>query len=171
MLLYNKALDKNHTLLRVIAILLECGSNEIEEDRLRIFDFIVANPIHITQMSLSRDIIKQKNSFKDYANRYQSYDPKNLFESMKSIQNAVFIYLIEIGSITKTSSGGRYKINIELIPAFLSDIAKDPLNSISRKAISFIFDHLFKLDLVGRNGLKQASKLIEHKYDSIQTNN
>lgn len=53
MLLYNKALDPYHTMLRMVAVLAAVSARQssIEVDRLRILDFLVAFPSHVSLMS------------------------------------------------------------------------------------------------------------------------
>ena len=87
MLLYNKAVDVNHTILRISALTLELNGMEVERDRVRILDFIVAIPVHISKLTLGQDMIQERNVFKAYKNNYQSYSDYNLFEMMKPIQD------------------------------------------------------------------------------------
>lgn len=165
MLLYNKALDTNHTLLRIISIILKLDLKEIEEERMRIYDFIVTNPIHISKMALGKDLVKSRNVFKNYENRYQQYDPMALFEVMRPIQGAVFYSLKEMGVLLENTSTGRYTIQLDSIPIELKGIALDKENSISNQAIDFICEYLVELPLVGPKGLKYASHLMEYRYD------
>lgn len=166
MLLYNKALDTNHTLLRIVSIILKLDVKVIEEDRIRIYDFIVTNPVHISTMPLGRDLVKNRNVFKCYENRYQKYDPIGLFRTMRPIQDAVFCSLKEMGVLKKQNHTDRYLVELGFIPEVLKDIALDKENSISSQAIDFICDHLVDLSLVGPKGLKCASMLMEYRYDA-----
>jgi hypothetical protein len=97
MLLYNKALDINHTFLRLISLLIYTKPRTVEKDKLRIFDFLITNPAYITKISLKREHLKAKNAFKSYENSYQSYDAIRLFENMKPIQEVVIHKLLEMG--------------------------------------------------------------------------
>lgn len=139
--------------------------DEIEKDRLRIFDFIISNPVHIQRMTLRSELLKKKNLFKEYGNRYQNFDPYGLFESMRPVQSAVFLKLKEIGVIKEHPVSERYILNSNALPNELIDVIKDVNNSISKQAIQFIVDNFVGQPLLGPKGLKYASKLMEYKYD------
>lgn len=165
MLLYNKAVDVNHTLLRFAALILMLDVKVVELDRLRIYDFIVANPFHVSRLSLGQDLSKAKNAFRVYANRYQIYDPKGLFESMRPVQNIAILNLKEMGVLLEDEYSGRYLLQPDEIPDQLAEIAQDKENSVSLQALKFIDEHLTVMDLVGPNGLKRTSGLMEYRYD------
>lgn len=166
MLLYNKALDTNHTLLRIVSIIFYSEIDEFEEDKLRILDFIVAHPFYISEMSLEQSVLKIKNGFKKYKNSYSQYDAKNLFEAMRPIQIAAILSLSAVGVLERKNNSNRYKKNNLNIPESLLELIVAQENSIPHEAIEFISKHLVGLKLVGRKGLKDASKLMEHKYDA-----
>jgi hypothetical protein len=138
----------------------------IEVERLRILDFIVSNPVHISKMSLGVDLVRERNKFKDYQNRYQSFDPKTLFESMKPIQEVVITNFIEFGALIQIEDSFRLKVATNLIPDELTALAKSDENSISKQTIKFINAHLLELNLIGNKGLKSASNLMEFRYDA-----
>jgi hypothetical protein len=166
MLLYNKSLDVNHTVLRISSILIHTNIETIEIERLRIFDFIVSNPVHISKMSLGADLLKEKNKFRDYRNRYQNFEPKSLFESMRPIQEIVIANFKELGSLVQIEESFRLKIAANLIPEELIALAKSDENSISKQTLDFINAHLLDLNLTGKKGLKYASNLMEYRYDA-----
>ncbi|TKB07879.1 ABC-three component system middle component 5 [Desulforhopalus sp. IMCC35007] len=167
MLLYNKALDPNHALLRTSTILTALKRDKIEEDRLRIFDFLLANPFHISTMKLGSGLMKQRNEFKIYKNRYNTYDPFILFELMKPIQQAVFCSLVQMNCLIPLENTSHYKVNINKLPPELSTIISSETNSMPKDAISFIREHLTHFDLLGPSGLKFASTLMEYRYDAV----
>jgi len=170
MLLYNKAFDPCHTLLRYVSIIIAINKDVIEHDRLRIFDFITANPSHIYEMSLGQNLRSKKNPFKSYASSYNQYDPFILFESMRPIQQAAISSLVELSVLSCVENTTRYSINLSAIPVELNSIAKDKNNSIPRDAINFIKEQLIEFDLFGGRGLKAASKLMEYRYDIPEAN-
>lgn len=167
MLLFNKAVDINHTLLRFACLILELDFKAVEKDRLRIYDFLVANPAHIAKLSLPMAYSKSKNQFRTFDNRYQKYDPRGLFELMRPIQDLIFAKLDEMGALEKIEGTDRFLLCPDALPDNLASVALDKENSISTQAIGFIKDHLSNIELLGPQGLKQASKLMEYKYDAI----
>lgn len=166
MLLYNKSLDVNHTLLRIASIIYFSEIDEFEEDKLRILDFIIAHPFYISQMSLEQNLLKIKNGFKKYKNRYSQYDARILFEAMKPMQIAAILSLCALGILERKNNSNRYKKNITRMPDALIKIIENKENSLPQEAIEFLSKHLIGLKLVGKKGLKDASKLMEHKYDA-----
>ena len=167
MLVYNKSIDVNHTILRLSALSMELNGKEVEKDRLRIFDFILAHPVHISTMKLGRNMLKERNSFKSFVNYYQNYSDNNLFEIMKPTQDMAICYLETIGVISFNKDSNRFNIDYDKVSPEIKNIISHELNSISSQAITFIRNYLINMALVGENGLKSASNLMGCKYDAI----
>ncbi|PTP97890.1 hypothetical protein FB440_104182 [Vibrio crassostreae] len=167
MLVYNKSIDVNHTVLRLSALSMELDGKEVEKDRLRILDFILAHPVHISKMKLGRDMIKERNMFKSFSNNYQNYSDNNLFEIMKPVQDMAICYLETLGVINLVRDTNRLELNYDKVSPEVKDIISKEINSISSQAVSFIKNHLIDMDLVGDDGLKSASNLMGCKYDAI----
>jgi hypothetical protein len=169
MLLYNKALDPNHTILRIISLALKLSIEEleIEKDKIRIFDFLIANPAYISKLSVEKKLVKTKNKFKIYENNYQNFDPVRLFETMSPIYDIALAVLKEMQIITLHSKSKRCVLHIGNIPTQIAKIASNKENSISIHALDFISDHLQEKSLTGPSGLKSISKLMEYRYDVI----
>lgn len=167
MLVYNKSIDVNHTVLRLSALSMELNGKNVEKDRLRILDFILAHPVHISKMKLGRDMVKERNVFKSFNNNYQNYSDNNLFEIMKPIQDMALCYLETIGVIIFNKENNRLDIDYNKVSPEIKNIISQELNSISEQTIIFIRNHLINMELVGNNGLKAASNLMGCKYDAI----
>lgn len=165
MLLYNKALDANHTLLRMIALLVSWKAETVEVEALRLFDFLIANPGHIQKLSVPKGEFVEKKEFKSYSNRYQNFDPKSLFNAMKEIHFLVIERLVEIGILKRESKMSYYHVLLENIPDGLKTLAESKENSISMQAIDFIVANLTKISVTGPEGLKKITSLMDYKYD------
>lgn len=165
MLLYNKALDANHTLLRMIALLVSWKAETVEVEALRLFDFLIANPGHIQKLSVPKGEFVEKKEFKSYSNRYQNFDPKSLFNAMKEIHFLVIERLVEIGILKRESKMSNYHVLLENIPDGLKTLAESKENSISMQAIDFIVANLTKISVTGPEGLKKITSLMDYKYD------
>lgn len=170
MLLYNKAFDPIHTLLRLAAICDFSVSDETEVERLQIFNFLLAFPAHIADMPLSRDVLQEKNKFKKYKSPYNNFEPYTLFNRMNpvffaSLQMAESIGFMHLdrSSVVRFSKGE--------IPEALKRIVCGDNSSISREALSFEAKYLMQMPILGKAGLKAASKLMDFKYDYPQANN
>lgn len=173
MLLYNKAFDPVHTVLRLSAICAYSKKEVIELERLQIFNFLLAFPAHIADMPLPRDLLQAKNKFKKYRSPYNNFEAYTLFNRMSPIfyaslqmaENLGFIYLQESGTIL---------LQKEQVPNGLKAIvnsSNSSNSSISKEALSFEADHLSQIPILGKNGLKAVSKLMDFKYDYPQADN
>lgn len=165
MLLYNKALDPNHTLLRMAALLIYWKAESLEIDALRLFDFLIANPAHIQKLSVPRDRFTDKNEFKNYKNRYQNFDPKSLFNAMKEIHFLAIERLVVLGVLQKDNNSSEYQVILENIPQGLKSLAESKENSISSQAIDFIVKNLISISITGSDGLKKITSLMDYRYD------
>lgn len=165
MLLYNKALDINHALLRMTVLLINWNTETVERDALRLFDFLIANPAHIQKLNLPKDKIIKKNEFKSYSNRYQSFDAMSLFNAMQEIHLVVIGRFVEIGILQLDRKTSKYHVNLTNIPVDLKVLAESTENSISSQAIDFIVEHLTSISITGPNGLKKITNLMDYKHD------
>ncbi|SFX54799.1 ABC-three component system middle component 5 [Marinospirillum alkaliphilum] len=165
MLLYNKALDANHTLLRMTALLISWKEKSLDGDALRLFDFLIANPAHIQKLSVPRDELTDKNEFKNYKNRYQNFDPKSLFNAMKEIHCLAIERFVDLGVLQIDKNSSEYNVFIENIPEGLKSLAESKENSISSQTIDFIVDNLASISVTGSNGLKKITSLMDYKHD------
>ncbi|WP_152681986.1 ABC-three component system middle component 5 [Chromobacterium subtsugae] len=170
MLLYNKAHDPYHTLFRLLNIIINHGGENIEHDRLRIYDFLVAFPVHISKMSLKRELQKQKTPFKRFASAYNIFDPYFLFESMRPIQDAVIGNLLKTEILQQDANNLSYVIHKESFTKELLELTVNIENSSMLEVVDFINVALAEYELFGPDGLKSASHLMEFRYDAIQAN-
>lgn len=165
MLLYNKALDANHTMLRMTALLVSWKAESLDSDALRLFDFLIANPAHIQKLSVPRNKFTDKNKFKIYKNRYQNFDPKSLFNAMKEIHCLAIERFVDLGVLQTDNNSSEYNILLENIPEELKSLAESKENSVSSQAIDFIINNLTSISVTGSDGLKKITSLMDYKYD------
>lgn len=165
MLLYNKALDANHALLRMTALLISWKTETVEHEALRIFDFLIANPAQIQKISVPRDTFSNKNDFKSYRNRYQIFDPKSLFNAMREIHFVVIERFFELGVLQRDNESSEYRVLLQNIPEALRSLAESKDNSLSKQAIDFIVENLSSISVTGSDGLKKITSLMDYKYD------
>ncbi|QLC73691.1 hypothetical protein LPB260_23495 [Pseudomonas sp. LPB0260] len=170
MLLYNKAFDPIHTILRLAAICQNSRTDQIELERLQIFNFLLAFPAHIADMPLPRELLQAKNKFKKYRSPYNNFEPYTLFNRMNPTFFASLQMAENIGFL-HVQDNGTIQLNKELIPTELNSITRAEVSSISREALDFEIGHLSKMPILGKTGLKAASKLMDYKYDYPQADN
>lgn len=169
MLLYNKAFDPIHTVLRLAAICDLSVSDEVEIERLQIFNFLLAFPAHIADMPLPRELLQEKNKFKKYRSPYNNFEPYTLFNRMNPIFFASLQMAESIGFM-QIDSGFVVNFSKSGIPEALKSIVNSDSSSISMEALNFEVKHLAQMPILGKSGLKAASKLMDFKYDYPQAN-
>lgn len=167
MLLYNKSIDPLHTFVRIASVISILGNVTVEKDKLRLFDFLISNPEYIVKIKLPQELLKEKNSFKCFKNKYRNYNAKNLFDSMKPVQDIVFLNMINFGVLETKDSNESFTINLEALSGEVEGIINSNDNSVPKQALEFISKHLCTMSLLGSNGLKARSGLMEYKYDFI----
>lgn len=170
MLLYNKAFDPIHTILRLSAICRNSSIDQIELERLQIFNFLLAFPAHIADMPLPRELLQAKNKFKKYRSTYNNFEAYTLFNRMSPTFFASLQMAGNIGFL-KVQDNGVIQLKKESILNSLSVIISNENSSIPKDALDFESKHLSQMPMLGKSGLKAASKLMDYKYDYPQANN
>ena len=162
MLLYNKVNDPYHTLLRMLNVLYLVKDNTIELDRLRIYDFVLAFPSHITTCRLPQKITSKKKYFKKYINEYNRFNPRISFARMKPIQDGVIIHLEKMLILKKIKNKNKFELNKDKIPiALISEI-----KSIDSMLLELVSKDFSDIGLFGKDGLKARLNIMEFKYDA-----
>lgn len=171
MLMYDWTLDPHHTFIRV-CLILEIASKKrcqkIEYDRLRILDFILAKPTFIADIRCDNAWGSSvKSDFRKLKNDYNQFPKQSLFENMKNTLNTVLAYLESTQVIASDkSTRPSYLITFDALSKNLLD-AINSQTSINQKAISLVHNHLIDYQLMGVNGLKDRTELMEYRYDNI----
>lgn len=169
MLLYDWTTDPHHTFLRLSTILKifhEKGIKEVEYDRLRILDFILAKPTIIAEMTWDKEWSVSKSTFNKLKHEYNIFPKETLFHQMKYIFDIVILTLEKLTIIiSDISASPRYNIVIENLSAELQEVI-NAQQSINTDAIAFIKNHLVDYPLLGKGGLKNRSTLMEYRYDN-----
>jgi uncharacterized protein YfkK (UPF0435 family) len=86
---------------------------------------------------------------------------------MKPVQDIVFLNMINFGVLEPKDSNESFTINLEALSSEVKDIINSNDNSVPKQALAFISEHLCTMSLLGSNGLKARSGLMEYKYDFI----
>ncbi len=71
----------------------------------------------------------------------------------------------------KTLQNGEIELHKELIPTELDAIINAESSSIPKEALAFEMEYLSNMPILGKAGLKAASKLMDFKYDHPKANN
>lgn len=163
MLVYHPAFDSYHCLFRSISILEIFPRVEI--DRLRILDFCLSFPTIVSQFKLPVGSSSVRNAALAVASPYR--DPisaKSVFVNIAPIQSAAFACLTATG-LTTVDSSSLTRTNA-ILP---ESIKKRCLELRSEEKVFFetLLSLLMDLPLLGPNGLKARSGLMEYRYDNV----
>src|SRR5688572_13925066 len=89
MLVYHPAFDLYNCIFRMLQLIMHMKHDEVELDRLRIWDFYLTFPREAKSIKFPQELAELKKVFKNpVQNSYEDLvDPKKIFERMKSYQN------------------------------------------------------------------------------------
>ncbi|MCG8332311.1 MAG: hypothetical protein MI974_31785 [Chitinophagales bacterium] len=168
MLTYHPAFDLSHCIFRILKILKYTSSwTEVEVDRLRIWDFYFLFPREITnQIKFPSNLVKLKRLFKENTNPYEELsDASKIFVRMKPYQEAALKNLASYGIVDPVELEKRIvKIYLDRIPEELEGYLDD-LDFKEENALKLLTRFLGDLPLLGHEGFKMRTGLIEYKYD------
>lgn len=163
MLVYHPAFDIYNCAFRMLQLLSNTEEEEIEIDKIRIWDFYLTFPNEARQITFPRDLFELKKIFKNKAdNPYEDLiDPRRIAQSMQPYQISALKYLTSFGLIdSKQFSKNIIKRTAKEIPNEL----KTKLEDISDEKQNII--KLVKgFNFLALRGLKERTGLLEFRYD------
>lgn len=170
-LTYNEAFDPYHTAFRLLRLNYSCGFHEkIHFDKFRILDFYLLFPFRIKNMSLfSEDTTWRKISlsYSDLEPYGGLPDDAAIFPKMEPFQRAAITTLSKIGVLSKEAwSNNEILFEPFELPSELKGRYSE-LNKSMPDVITILCMMKEKYPLMGRDGLKARSGLLEYRYDSI----
>ena len=165
MLVYHPAFDYYNCIFRLLQLLTHLKEDEIEIERLRIWDFYLTFPSEAASISFPSDLLELKKIFKEKSNSYEVLvDSRRVFERMKPFQITAIETLISYGFVKADA----LKTNIIIrTKKPIPDALKKSIDtlSIERQNIIKLVTGFVDLPLYGDRGLKFRTKLIDFKYD------
>lgn len=166
MLIYHPAFDIYNCVFRMLQLLTHMEQEEVEVDRLRIWDFYLTFPNEARNISYPNSLSELKGVFKKKGfNPYEDLiDPKKIIERMKSFQLSALKCIASYGLIdTKLLAKNIVKRSSKEIPRELSDKFNEL--TLEKANIIKLILGFCELPLYGKSGLKDRTGLIEFKYD------
>lgn len=170
-LTYNEAFDPYHAAFRILRLWKGCSIVDTTHfDMLRILDFYLLFPFRIQNMSLFsedrawRRISKAYEDWKPYG---ELPDDVSIFSRMEPFQRAAVTSLAKAGfmSLEAWQNNQIEFLEVEL-PANIS-VRCSELNGAMHDVIAILCAMRERYPLLGRNGLKDRSGLLEFRYDSV----
>jgi hypothetical protein len=167
MLVYHPAFDIYNCVFRILQIMNLMKDDEIEVDRLRIWDFYLTFPNEARKISFPNDLAELRKVFKSKSeNPYEDLmDSKRIIERMEPYQTSALRCLASYGLIDGISlSKSVVKRTEKPIPGDL--LAKIADLNIEKSNIIKLILGFRELPLYGKVGLKFRTGLIDFKYDA-----
>lgn len=154
-------------MFRLLLILSRIKEEEIELDKMLIWDYYVAFPNRVSQISFPQELRpKYTMIFKDKSNPYEEVlDDVKIFSKMRSYQTEALKCLAAYGLI---DSDCLLKSRVKRTDKPLPDTLQERITEIPirlRNVISLIESPFTELPLYGEKGFKFRTKLIDYKYD------
>jgi hypothetical protein len=164
MIAYHPALDPYHTIVR-LARLLNRTQKAIQWEALCIMDFYLVFPEDLHDFRCPQGTVGWRNEVARPPNRYWfSGDRMLIFQRMRLIQRTAVSAMVGSGLVSRDKLQQR---EVELIsaPQGWDDLILRSKEETDARVLDFIVSVLAPLPLRGLNGLKDRSKLLEHRYD------
>lgn len=164
MLIYHPAYDAYHCVFRMLLVTDSVPKLEIEKARL--LDYFILFPSVVNSIRLPPSMSRIKRDAATFKNKYRDpINPKGTFRDIQPIQNAAIKCLAGSNLIDREAyeSGLLIRSTVELPESLIADMrgyrsAREPVSTHILKDIS-------SLPLLGSDGLKSRSGLMEYRYD------
>lgn len=166
MLVYHPAYDAYHCVFRTL--LITNHLKIIEVPKLRILDFFLCFPAEIKRVRLPVTHREGRQISRNTANPYRG--PTNMnqaFHNMEHIQLAAYRTLAASGLIVANElESGLIRRTQAEVPTELQDmLVKAEQNS--EPVFTYLVDKFGQIELLGVDGLKHRTGLMEHRYDVV----
>lgn len=168
MLTYHPAFDTYHCVLRILRILAATESHNMELDRVRICDYYLCVPSALRSFKFPRNLLHYKKVFSSMVNQYNDVpNQRSLFFDLKKSQDASINQLVSIGVIDhELYHSGLLSFKENIMQERIIE-ATNSATSINDHVAEFVLKELSKIPLLGKDGLKHRSGLMEHRYDLV----
>lgn len=170
-LVYNEAFDPYHAVFRAVRLNFACAPDEIMPfDMLRILDFYMLFPFRIQGVSLYREDIFWRQISKNYewAAPYGGMPEDTLvFARMEPFQRAAISSLARLGIINRELWSNEEILfeSSKLTKVIISRAIQE--NSEMKDIMEILCGLRERYPLLGDDGLKRRTKLMEYRYDSV----
>jgi hypothetical protein len=168
---YQEALDPYHALFRLLRIGRIVGTDRsLSIAAARIADFYLLFPFRIQGFRLKVEHLR----FRSMSKKYEVIKPygdfpgdRAVFARMSPIQDAAFTTALHRGVIDSQEWVAE---RIKFLDAELPDVVDsriESLNAEQEDIVEFLLALINDYPVMGMNGIKDRSKLLEHRYDSV----
>ena len=169
MLLYHPMLDPYHCALRVLGLLSDSGHQQIDWDRLRVLDFLIAFPHALKQMRVPSEYRTKGKILRTVPEPYEQFpNMTRLFYQVSEIQAAGARLLAAADLIQR----GALDNGHVCLTTHTDDQSRalhgamQELRYRSEDWYGFVTECLVTYPLYGRGGLKERTGLMEYRHDT-----
>ena len=164
MLIYHPAYDAYHCVFRML--LIAEHAKDVEVEKARLLDFYVLFPGMVRTIRLPDALKTLRAQAKAAANIYR--DPVSgisMFREMRHIQEAALKSITASGliDINRYESGFVTRTQMPIVPKLREKL--DEFLSANGPVVEGVLTGLSEIPLLGNDGLKHRSQLMEHRYD------
>ena len=167
MIVYHAAFDLYNCMFRMLLILSRMKNEEVEMEKLLIWDYYVTFPERVSKISFPQEFrLQYQRIFKEQNNPYEEVlDDVKVFTRMRSYQIEALRCLAAYGLIDSEGlmNSRIHRTDMELPVALRERIEEVPTRL--RNVITLIESPFTDLPLYGAKGFKFRTKLIDYKYD------
>jgi hypothetical protein len=168
MLIYHPVFDVYHCIFRMLQLIVKMQSGEVEVEKIRIWDYYLTFPHEIVKISFPREYLEYKKFFKEINNPYENIlGTKRTFDKMQSIQMTALKSLASYNFIDtkKLDKGLVSRLDFELSSELFTQI--NDLSPREKNIIELLTKVFYDIPLLGENGLKYRTGLLNFKYDNV----
>ncbi|WP_448118157.1 ABC-three component system middle component 5 [Pseudomonas serbica] len=166
MLIYHPAYDAYHCVFRMLCIVSELQS--VELDKARLLDFYLLFPSAIAKIRLPKSHYSGRQLAKLLANVYRDpINPSATFRELRYIQEAALKCMVASGFVDAKSyeSGLMVRTKLPLPESMLEATSAYIKNNL--ELTGFVLGELATIPLKGLDGLKDRTGLMEYRYDVV----
>jgi len=163
-LIYHPAYDAYHCVFRTLVVTQVV--NKMEIARLRIIDFFFVFPAEYKHIALPKQFITGRAVLSKLANEF--HGPVNMFQAFKDMEH------IQVAAISTLAASGIFDATaleqgiVQRTTAAISSDLQEKIDLAVADAgpkMDFIVRGLSEIPLLGFDGLKRRSGLMEYRYD------
>lgn len=166
MLIYHPAMDAYHCVFRLLLILRKI--DRVEIDKAKILDFYILFPSAILSARLPESMRSKRKSLGKYKNRYRDpISPTTSFREICQIQEAAIQCIAASGLVNMNELSCGFLVRSEVCLSTELTQSIDDYISENIDLADVVLNDLFSIPLLGADGLKHRTSLMEYRYDNV----
>lgn len=166
---FEPAFDPLHTAFRILR-LRHLFRGALDRDHVRILDFFLLFPFRIGRIRLKQEHRKYRGLSTEYSDRHpygELPDDRIIFDRMRLVQEAALesMAIWNLIDPEKFEAGAVASTDAVIVPELAQRVAQQ--NVRDRPLLDFLRVLATEYSLLGNDGLKHRTQLLEYRYDAI----